>query len=106
MPHAAFGLNHQRNNQGLGSLMCQVKMTQNNCANGPGETCQCSPNTKPEGIWRLAGLHWINFLIGIKLTWWGEKSRSNLSLIGANEINMQLNETNIVNQFEREIEFP
>lgn len=42
--------------------------------------------------------------MGIKLTWW-KKSQSNLNLIGANEINMQLNETNIVNQFEREIKF-
>lgn len=44
------------------------------------------------------------FLMVIKLPPW-EKSQSNLNLIGANEINMQLNETNIVNQFEHKIKF-
>lgn len=32
-------------------------------------------------------------------------SQSNVDLTGANEINMQLNETNIVNQFEHKITF-
>lgn len=31
--------------------------------------------------------------------------QSNVDLTGANEINMQLNETNIVNQFEHKITF-
>lgn len=35
----------------------------------------------------------------------GGKSQSNVDLTGANEINMQLNETNIVNQFEHKITF-
>lgn len=34
-----------------------------------------------------------------------KKSQFNLKLIGANEINVQLNETKIVNQFERKIKF-
>lgn len=40
-----------------------------------------------------------------KINWVRGKSQSNLDLIGPNEINMQLNETNIVNQFEYEITF-
>lgn len=43
--------------------------------------------------------------MGIKLPRWGEKSQSNLNLIGTNEINMHLNETNIVNQFGEQIKF-
>lgn len=86
--------------------MCQVKITQNKHAKGPGETWKCSFNTKPQGIWGPAGLCWIYFLMGIKINWVrGKKSQSNLDLIGPNEINIQLNETNIVNQFEREIKF-
>lgn len=43
--------------------------------------------------------------MGIKINRVRKKSQSNLDLIGPNEINVQLNETNIVNQFEHEIQF-
>lgn len=45
------------------------------------------------------------FSDGDKINWVRKKSQSNLDLIGSNEINMHLNETNIVNQFEHEIKF-
>lgn len=38
MQHSAFELNPQRYNQSFCSLTCPVNMTQNNRANGPGET--------------------------------------------------------------------
>jgi len=45
------------------------------------------------------------FSDGDEITLVEKKSQFNLDLIGANEINMQLNETNIVNQFQHKIKF-
>lgn len=45
------------------------------------------------------------FSMGIKLTWWEKKKPISFGFNGCKWINMQLNETNIVNQFKQEIKF-
>lgn len=54
--------------------MCQVKIAQNNCANGPGETWQSSFNINPEGIWVSASWTMLNiFSDGDKINLVGKK---------------------------------
>lgn len=85
--------------------MYDIKRFSNNWANSSREGWWCSFITKPEAIEGLAGLSWMCFLMGAKITLVKKRTQSNLDLIGANEINMQSNETNIVNQFEHKIKF-
>lgn len=61
--------------------------------------CQYSFDSKPEGFWGLDCVEFIFWYNGVK------KRQFNSTLIGANEINMQVNESNIVNQFKCEIKF-